>query len=68
MKELVLIDSDTLEELKSYAGIYITIRDVLPLQELQEMTEQLQSGAEWDAVLTDYLKDIEDELTNEKQI
>lgn len=63
MKELVLIDSDTLEELKSYAGIYVTIRDVLPLQDLQEMTEQLQSGAEWDAVLTEYLKDIENELT-----
>lgn len=62
-KEMVLIDEETLEELKSYAGIYVTIRDVIPLQELQEMTESLQSGAEWDAVLQDYLKNIDLELT-----
>ena len=62
-KEMVLIDEQTLEDFKSYAGIYVSIRDVIPLQELQEMTESLQSGAEWDAVLKDYLKNIDSELT-----
>lgn len=53
---MVLIDEETLEELKLYADLYLTIRDIIPLYELEEMTASLQSGAEWDAVLTEYLK------------
>lgn len=50
--EIVLVRAGLLDEALNHAKLYLLIRDFLTIEELKTITEDLQSGDDWDSVLS----------------